>query len=103
MASFRVQEAAAYRIDEIYRHTRARWGEEQADRSITGLFEAFARVKSEVASRPILAELGVEGFVVRYEPHLVNWRRLADGDIGIATILHERMHQLGRLREDLGL
>ena len=33
-----------------------------------------------------LAELGVEGFVVRYEPHLVNWRRLADGDIGIATI-----------------
>ena len=41
--------------------------------------------------------------MVRYEPHLVYWRRLADGDIGIATILHERMHQLGLLREDLGL
>ena len=104
MASFRVQEAAAYRIDEIYRYTRARCGEEQADRYITGLFEAFARVaKSEVASRPIPAEFGIEGFVLRNERHPVYWRRLADGDIGIATIPHERMHRLCRLREDLGL
>jgi hypothetical protein len=29
--------------------------------------------------------------------------RLGDGDIGIVTILHERMHQIGRLREHFGL
>jgi plasmid stabilization system protein ParE len=104
LASFRVQEAAAYRIDEIHRYTRAHWGEEQADRYITGLFDAFARVATnEVSSHPIPAEFGVEGFVFRYERHLVYWRRLDDGDIGIATILHERMHQVGRLRQDLGL
>jgi toxin ParE1/3/4 len=25
------------------------------------------------------------------------------GDVGIVTILHERMHQIDRLREDFGL
>ena len=104
MASFRVQEAASYRIDEIYRYTRARWGEAQADRYITGLFEAFARIAAgEVASRPVPAEFGVDGFVFRYERHFVYWRRLGNGDIGIVTILHERMHQVDRFREDLGL
>jgi plasmid stabilization system protein ParE len=54
LAAIRVQEAASWRIDEIYRYTLARWGEEQADRYITGLFEAFARIAAgETASRPI--------------------------------------------------
>lgn len=29
----------------------------------------------------------------------VYWRRLSGGDIGIVTILHERMHQIERFRE----
>jgi len=32
----RVQEAASYRLDEIYRYTRERWGESLADRYIIG-------------------------------------------------------------------
>jgi len=28
------------------------------------------------------------------------WRRLSNGDVGIVTILHERMHQIDRLRDD---
>jgi plasmid stabilization system protein ParE len=99
----RVQESASHRIDEIYRYTRDRWGSEQADRYVTGLFEAFARIESRgVASRPIPAEFGVDGFFIRYERHFVYWRRLAGGDIGIVTILHERMHQIDRFREDFG-
>lgn len=31
----------------------------------------------------------------------VYWRRLSNGDVGIVTILHERMHQMDRFREDL--
>ena len=31
------------------------------------------------------------------------WRYLSNGDIGIVTILHERMHQIDRFREDFGL
>ena len=100
----RVQQAASHRLDDIHRYTRERWGEAQADRYIGGLFDAFARIESHgVTSRPIPAEFGVDGYVFRYERHLVYWRRLANGDIGIGTVLHERMHQIGRLREDLGL
>jgi plasmid stabilization system protein ParE len=100
----RVQQAASHRLDDIYRYTRDRWGEAQADRYTAGLFDAFARLEThDVNSRPIPAAFGVDGYVFRYERHLVYWRRLSNGDIGIATVLHERMHQIGRLREDLGL
>ncbi|MCG8707636.1 type II toxin-antitoxin system RelE/ParE family toxin [Brenneria sp. 4F2] len=104
MANVRIQEAASYRLDEIYRFTRERWGTDQADRYITGMFHAFSRIEThEVVSRPIHAEFGVEGFFFRYERHVVYWRRLSNGDIGIATVLHERMHQIDRFRENFGI
>ena len=104
MAEVRVQRAASHRLDEIYRYTRNRWGEAQADRYITGLFAAFEEIESHgVLSRPIPATFGVNGYVFRYERHFVYWRRLENGDIGIVTILHERMHQIERFREDFGL
>lgn len=104
MAQVRVQEAAARRLDEIYRFTRDRWGEAQAERYIIGLFEAFEKIETGgVASRPIPAEFGVSGFFFRHESHFIYWRRLGSGDIGIATILHERMHQIDRFRDDFGL
>ncbi|MGL4959695.1 MAG: type II toxin-antitoxin system RelE/ParE family toxin [Inquilinus sp.] len=104
MAAVRIQEAASHRLDEIYCYTRDRWGTEQADRYIIGLFEAFNAIETRgVMSRPVPAAFGVEGYVFRYERHFVYWRRLPDGDIGIVTILHERMHQIDRFREDFGL
>ena len=104
MASVRVQEAASHRLDEIYRHTRDQWGVEQAERYITGLFEAFGKIEThEVMSRPVPAEFGVDGYFFRYERHFVYWRKLSNGDIGIVTILHERMHQIDRFRDDFGL
>jgi plasmid stabilization system protein ParE len=104
MASVRIQEAASHRLDEIYRYTRDHWGDEQAERYITGLFEAFGKVEThEVMSRPVPAEFGVDGYFFRYERHFVEWRKLSNGDIGIVTILHERMHQIDRFRDDFGL
>ena len=103
MTAIRVQEAASHRIDEIYRHTRDRWGDAQAETYITGLFDAFALIAThEVLSRPIPAELGVEGFFFRYEKHFVYWKTLGNGDIGIVTVLHERMHQIDRFQDDFG-
>lgn len=103
MAVVLIQEAASLRLDDIYRYTRDQWGDEQADRYITGLFAAFERIVTHgVNSKPIPAEFGVVGFFFRYERHFVYWRKLDDGDIGIVTILHERMHQIGRFREDFG-
>ena len=104
MTSVRVQDAATLRIDEIYRYSLDRWGEAQANAYITGLFEAFERIADGgVASRPVPAEFGVDGYFFRYKKHFVYWKRLGDGDIGIVTVLHERMHQIGRLQEDYGI
>ena len=99
----RVQEAASLRLDDIYRYTCDRWGVEQADRYIIDLFAAFDKIEVHgIPSRPIPAECGVEGFYFRHEHHFVYWRRLSNGDVGIVTILHERMHQMDRFRDDLG-
>jgi toxin ParE1/3/4 len=99
----RIQEAASLRLDEIYRYTRDRWGTVQADHYVTDLFAALDRIESHgVASRPIPAEFGVEGFCFRHAHHFVYWRRLQNGDVGIVTILHERMHQMDRFRDDRG-
>ncbi len=54
----------------------------------------------EVLSRPIPAEFGVDGFFFRYEKHFVYWKYLTSGDVGIVTILHERMHQIERFQND---
>ncbi|WIY53928.1 hypothetical protein O9Z70_05175 [Devosia sp. YIM 151766] len=51
-------------------------------------------------SRPVPAEFGVEGYFFRHERHFVYWRRLSNDDIGIVTILHERMHQIDRFKDD---
>jgi toxin ParE1/3/4 len=100
----RIQEAASWRLDEIYRYTRDRWGAQQAERYITGLFEAFDGIaRHDTPSRPTPAEFGIDGYFFRYERHFVYWRWLSNGDVGIVTILHERMHQIDRLREDFGL
>ena len=103
MARILVQEAASHRIDEIYRYTRGQWGSAKAETYITGLFEAFEKVKThEVLSRPVPAEGGVDGFFFRYEKHFVYWKHLGNVDVGIVTILHERMHQLERFKDDFG-
>jgi plasmid stabilization system protein ParE len=99
----RVQAAASLRIDDIYQYTQNRWGKPQADKYIKGLFAAFDRIASHgVLSKPVPADFGVAGFFFRYERHFVYWRYLSDGDIGIVTVLHERMHQIDRFVEDFG-
>ena len=103
MPAIRIQEGASHRLDEIYRYTRDKWGEKQAEQYITGLFAAFDRISTHgVSSKPIPAEFGVNGFFFRYERHFVYWRHLSNGDIGIVTILHERMHQLSCFQDDVG-
>ena len=103
MPVIRIQEGASHRLDDIYRYTRDRWGEDQAEKYINGLFEAFDKIASHgVPSKPIPAEFGVDGFFLRYERHFVYRRHLSNGDIGIVTILHERMHQIDAFRDDFG-
>ena len=104
MAPVRIQQAASNRLDEIWRHTKSHWGTRQADNYINGLFAVFHKIETpEVLSRPVPAAFGVDGYVCRFKHHFIYWRRLGNGDIGIVTILHARMHQIARFQEDAGI
>jgi toxin ParE1/3/4 len=103
VSAFRVLDSAGHRLDEIYSYTREQWGEAQAGRYIRGLFARFEAIAARSFPwRPIPAEFGVEGYVCRYERHLIYWRLLADGAVGIVSVLHERMHRIDRFCEDFG-
>lgn len=100
MTQVRIQDRAAAQLDQIYRYTRERWGQRQAEEVLRDLFTSFDHAASgAVASRPIPAEFGVSGFFYRCGKHVVYWRRLTTGEVGIVTVLHERMHQIEPLRE----
>jgi toxin ParE1/3/4 len=65
------------------------------------LFAAFEQIETrgvDVEARAGRVRGG--GYFFRYERHFVYWRRLSNGDIGIVTVLHERMHQIARLKDD---
>lgn len=103
MTTVQVLSQAALRIDEIYQYSRGQWGDAQALVYARGLFRAIEQLGVQTApSRPIPAKFGVAGYYFRYEKHFVYWRYLANGDVGIFTVLHERMHQVHRLRRDFG-
>lgn len=102
MSRYRVQNAAGRRIDQIFVHARDTWGQDQAEAYIRGLFVRFADIAARrVTWRDVPPEFGVDGFYTRYEHHYIYWRVLSDGAVGIVTILHERMHQIDRFREDM--
>ncbi len=99
--AIQIEEAASLRLDEFYRYTRDRCSEGQAQTNITGSFAAFEQIETRgVVSRPVPAEFGVERFFFRYQRHFMYSRRLSNGDIGIVTVLHERLHQTARPKDD---
>jgi len=103
MPRFLVQKSAAARLTEIFHYIQRQWGDEQAHRYINGLFERFEQIASrEVIWHPVPAGFGVSGYYTVYEKHYIYWKELASGQIGIVTVLHERMHQVDRFKEDAG-
>ena len=104
MSGYRLEPAADHRLDEIYDYTADTWGEAQADAYVGGLFARFEAIAARrIPWRRIPAEFGVDGYCCRYERHLIYWRLFDHMRVGIVTILHERMHQIERLRQDFSL
>lgn len=102
MAGFRILHAAGVRLDEIYDYSRDVWGEPQAQRYVRKLFACFGDIVARrLPWRAIPSDFGIDGYYARCERHYVYWRVLSDGEIGIVTILHERMQQMDRFRQDL--
>lgn len=101
MIRLRILASAAHRIDDIYLDTGQTWGADQADRYLRGLYARFDAIAARAFPwRSLPAEFGADGYACRYESHMIYWRVLANGDIGIVTVLHQRMHQIARFRDD---
>ena len=104
MPTFLVLQSAKYRLEEIYRYTKTTWGQKQAEEYINGLFNTFQKVTDKALLwHPIPAEFGVSGYFTTYKRHYIYWKELSTGQVGIVTVLHERMHQLDRFQEDTAL
>jgi toxin ParE1/3/4 len=103
VTAYLLLDTASDRLDAILDYTRHAWGEEQALKYGNGLFDKFEDIAARrIAWRSIPAEFEVRGFFCRYERHLIYWKILDDGTIGIAEILHERMEQSDALERAFG-
>ena len=101
MNRFRISDQVSHRLDEIYVYTERKWGAAQAEAYIRGLFNRFKAIAArEFPWRPIPAEFRIDGYLCRHERHVIYWKCLDDGSVGIVTILHNRMHQIERFRDD---
>jgi toxin ParE1/3/4 len=100
VSGFQLEPGVSDQLDGIYEYTAEQWGEDQADDYISGFFAFFARIASrDVTWRTIPTEFEVGGHLGKFEHHFVYWRTLNSGDVGIVAVLHERMHQISRIRE----
>lgn len=101
MPKFLVQKTAAVRIKQIYHYTQETWGDDQAKSYINSLFQTFNEIADkQILWRPIPAEFEILGYYTHFRKHYIYWKELKSGNIGIVTVLHERMHQLLQFNED---
>lgn len=108
MAGYRFYPRADVTQDKIWRDTVEAWGEAQADTYLRGLHAHLQRLcDNRLIWRRLPQKLAVppdikrKGYFSRYEHHYIFFRELDNGDLGVMSILHERMDLAVRLKEDL--
>ena len=84
---------------EIFRYTFEHWGEEQAERYLASLEEAFENIASRKAPARVFLREPQQVLVLKCQRHFVFYL-LSPSPIIIA-ILHERMDIITRLRHRL--
>jgi plasmid stabilization system protein ParE len=108
VATYRFYPRADAAQDKIWQDTVEKWGEQQAITYITGLHAHVKRLCEDAAIwRQLPQKLAVpvdikrKAYFSRYEHHYLFFRKLDNGDLGVMSILHERMDLPVRLEEDL--
>jgi len=87
-------------LTDIYNYTFENWGEAQADKYLNELYSFFDSVSNrDIAWRPIPAEFSVQGYFARCNKHFVYWRSFPNEHVGIVAVIHERRHQMERLKD----
>ncbi|MFW5426341.1 MAG: type II toxin-antitoxin system RelE/ParE family toxin [Methylophagaceae bacterium] len=108
MAGYLFYPTADQRQDEIWDYTVGQWDEIQAEKYITELHQHLNNLASNrllwhtLPNKLIIPQdLSLSVYFSRYGNHIIFFRELSSGMIGIMTILHETMDLPVRLSEDL--
>jgi len=108
MSTYRFYARADVAQDKIWNDTVKQLGEAQAEIYLRGMHAHLQRLcDNRLLWRRLPQELAVprdikrEAYFTRYEHHYLFFRILDNGDLGVMSILHERMDMAVRLREDL--
>lgn len=108
MIRYRFYLTADQQQDEIWNYSAEQWGEQQAEKYIT---ELHAHLSNLVSNRLlgqrlpnkllVPQDLSLSVYFSTYKKHIIFFRELSGGMIGIMSILHETMDLPVRLSEDL--
>ncbi len=102
---------ALAQLDSIWDYGFQRFGENQADKYIDGLFDAideisntgkYNAIKPRVFPLDMIADITTESIhFTRYENEVIYLKELENGGIGVISILGVRMDTPNRLKEIL--
>ena len=108
MVSYRLSSLANTQQDDIWHYTESTWGDSQAISYLEGLhahFERLARIKALWRRLPqglaAPSDIDTPVYFSRYVEHLIFFRELKSGAIGVISVLHGRSDIPVRLSEDL--
>ncbi len=109
--NYRFSPLAEVQLDALWDYGYRRFGEQQADNYLDGLFSAIADVATTghyLGLRPSLVPPDIISDItslpihyVRYEQEYIYLRTLSDKALGVICILGDRMDTPNRLRENL--
>jgi toxin ParE1/3/4 len=98
---YKIYTAAKKQLVEIWQYTEAKWGEEQANNYISGIYSSIVKISSSPELWRLVKNDKIKNvFYCRYGKHFIFFRSLSDKSVGIISILHERMNLPERLKHD---
>ena len=99
---YRIFKRARQQLIDIWIYTEQKWGDRQSDQYIDGLYKAFKEISEDSHSwRKVRGKKFVGVFFFRYEKHFVFFKQLTSGDVGIISVLHEKMNVPHHLLSDI--
>ncbi|MEE4356335.1 MAG: type II toxin-antitoxin system RelE/ParE family toxin [Desulfococcaceae bacterium] len=97
----KIYPTARRQLIQIWKYTDRMWGEEQADKYIHGIYNAIDSLADNPHLwREVEHKEAKDIYFIRHKHHYVFFRQLASGNIGVISVLHERMDIPGRLKTD---
>ena len=108
MSTYRFFPPADAAQDDIWRYSYEEWGQKQAKKYITQLHAHLQALADQElpwlrlpADLVVPSDLDLDVYFSRYERHVIFFRPLRDGAIGVLSILHAQMDIPVRLIRDL--